>query len=580
MEKTGRKSFLEGALVLMCAMVVVKIIGALFKIPLTNILGGVGMSYFSAAYDLFNPIYSISVAGLPVAVSKMVSQFAAQGRYRDVRRVLRCSFVLFVITGVAGFCLIFFGAGPFTHFVNNSGAYYAVVCISPAILFGCLMAAVRGYYQGLSNMVPTALSQVIEAVTKLTAGILLAYGVTAKGISDYEATGMLFGRAVESLERAQIEVLPYSAAAAILGVTASTAAGAAFLWLRHKLKGDGITRRMVEGSPRAHSGKRIMKRLVLIALPVCLGSLTVNLTTLIDLASIMSRLTSAMERAPEVILQMYQAYLPASIENSEVPRFLYGSYTGLTVSLFNLVPALTTTLGISALPTISAAWTRRDRALIKSNVESVLRVTAMVAIPAGLGLSALADPILHLLFAARPNEATIVVPLMRVMGISAILVALSAPINSMLQAVGRVSVPVRLMLIGGILKLATNFTLVAIPSVNIKGAPFGNIFCYTAIVCLSLYVLVQTTHIRLNYRSVFLKPLFAGLMCAAAAWASYGIISRLISSRLDVFLAIGIGGLVYAAVLLLTKTITREDVLLLPKGEKIAKILAKRSLLG
>lgn len=162
MEQRHRHGYLYGTMVLAAGTVVVKLIGALFKIPLTNILGGVGMSYFNVAYELYYPLYALFVSGVPVAVSKLVSESMACGRARDARKLLRVAGAAFLAVGAAGSLLMFFGAGWFSARVQNPGSVWAVRMLSPALFFGCLMAALRGYWQGMQDMAPTAVSQIVR----------------------------------------------------------------------------------------------------------------------------------------------------------------------------------------------------------------------------------------------------------------------------------------------------------------------------------------------------------------------------------------------------------------------------------
>ena len=276
---------------------------------------------------------------------------------------------------------------------------------------------------------------------------------------------------------------------------------------------------------------------------------------------------------------MYDGILPTNTPQDEIPNYLFGAYN-MSVTLFNLIPALTTTFGVSALPAVTAAWAARSKSLLRRNIESVWRITSMIAFPAGFGICALAEPILTLVYQADPASIPIAAPILRVLGLAAVFVALSSPTNSMLQAVGKVNVPVKLMLLGGFLKLAVNFVLVPIPAVNIQGAPYGTLLCYGLIVCISIPVLCRTAGIRIRFTKVFLKPLLAGVLCGVTAWASYGLLSNLAGNTVSTAISILLAGAVYVIVLFLVRGIVKYDVLMLPKGEKIAKLLEKCRLIG
>lgn len=578
MSAKQKQNFLHGALILMSATVIVKIIGYFFKVPLKGIIGVSGFGYFNAAYGLFNTLYALSVAGMPVAVARMVAQNMQQGRFRDVRKIKRLSTIAFLCAGLLGSLLMLVGAGPYVRLAQNPNAFLSVFVMSPAIFFVCASSSYRGYYEGLRNMYPTAWSQVLEALVKLICGLLFACAAIRMGMEEYEGSGTVFGALVSTPEQARLAVLPYGAAGAILGIVVSTAAGSLFLWAYNRRRGDGISAQMLEQAIPAATGKEILKQLWTIAVPICLGALALNITTLIDVSSLTNRLSTALANGEEALLSMYDGILPADMPREEIPNYLFGAYN-MSVTLFNLIPALTTTFGVSALPSVTAAWTSQNRRMLQKNIESVWRVTSMIAFPAGFGICALAEPILTLVYQADPASIPIAAPILRVLGIAAIFVALSSPTNSMLQAIGRVKVPVRLMLIGGFLKLAVNFSLVPIPSVNIQGAPFGTLLCYMTIICISVPTLCRAAGVRLRFGKVFLKPLFAGALCGITAWAGYGLLSRVAGNTISTSFSILAAGIVYVVVLFLTHGVEKYDILMLPKGEKIAKLLEKYGLI-
>lgn len=578
MSAKQKQNFLHGALILMSATVIVKIIGYFFKVPLKGIIGVSGFGYFNAAYGLFNTLYALSVAGMPVAVARMVAQNMQQGRFRDVRKIKRLSTIAFLCAGLLGSLLMLAGAGPYVRLAQNPNAFLSVFVMSPAIFFVCASSSYRGYYEGLRNMYPTAWSQVLEALVKLVCGLLFACAAIRMGMEEYEGSGTVFGALVSTPEQARLAVLPYGAAGAILGIVVSTAAGSLFLWAYNRRRGDGISAQMLEQAVPAATGKEILKQLWTIAVPICLGALALNITTLIDVSSLTNRLSTALANGEEALLSMYDGILPADMPREEIPNYLFGAYN-MSVTLFNLIPALTTTFGVSALPSVTTAWTSQNRRMLQKNIESVWRVTSMIAFPAGFGICALAEPILTLVYQADPASIPIAAPILRVLGIAAIFVALSSPTNSMLQAIGRVKVPVRLMLIGGFLKLAVNFSLVPIPSVNIQGAPFGTLLCYMTIICISVPTLCRAAGVRLRFGKVFLKPLFAGALCGITAWAGYGLLSRVAGNTISTSFSILAAGIVYVVVLFLTHGVEKYDILMLPKGEKIAKLLEKYGLI-
>lgn len=582
MNKRTRKtstsqSFLEGALILVAATVIVKVIGAIFKIPLGNLLGEEGFGYFSVAYNMFTPLYSLAMAGLPVAVARMVSASAAMGEYRDVKKILRISTAAFTVTGGLGSIIMLLGAGVYSEkIVATPAAFLSIICLAPAVFFCCMMSSRRGYYEGLKNMYPTAISQVIEAVVKLILGLLLSWLVIYIGKTQFENGQVVFGTLCDTEKEANAIIYPFASAAAILGITLSTAFGALYLHIRYLRKGDSITNEMLAASPSAKGSKEILKALIAIALPVSLGTLATTITSFIDSSSVLNRLKYVMEIAPQTITSMY-----GGIENAatDIPDFIYGAYC-YAISIFNLVPTITTTFAISALPAVTAAFTLKDREQTKNSVESVLRITSLVAFPAGLGICVLAKPILSLLYPARVLGVSIAAPALSLLGIAVIFVALIGPINSMLQAVGRADVPVKLMLIGGAVKIITNFILVSVPTINVKGAPIGTVLCYVFLFLTSMVILCKQINMVPSIRTTFLKPFAAAVLCAAAAIGSYTLLSNFISSKISTAISIIFAALIYAICLLIFRALTKDDINMLPKGKIFVKILEKYKLIG
>lgn len=570
--KRNSQSFLEGAILLTLSTLVVKVIGALFKIPLANILGGVGMSYYVSAYDIFTPIYSLTVTGLGVAASRLVSERAAVLGRAGGQNVLQASRRLFLLLGFLGMGLLFVSAPAFARAINNPGAALAIYAIAPAIVFSCVSAVYRGYFQGMTNMIPTAKSQVLESCTRLAAGTALSYGVTLLLRRRYLETGEVMGRAFVSLEEANLFIFRFSAAAAILGVTISTMAGA--LYIRGKYQ------REEPSGYEGKTGESLVPQLLRIAVPISLSTLVVNLTSVIDLISVMNCLKTAIASDGASIRLMYEGLIPAAVTDDILPEYLYGSYSGLAFSLFNLAPAITAALGVSALPAVTRAYARRDGGQLTRTVNSVLRITLMTALPAGLGLSALAGPILRFLFPARLMEAAIITPVLQVMGISTILVAVTTPVNSILQATGHEKLTLGVMLAGAVVKLLTNYRLVSRPELNIQGVPYGSLLCYGLILLVSLGYLRFGVKIRLDFFQVLGKPMFCALLCAGGAYSGYYALFSRFSASIRLLAAIALGGCVYLAALLLTRTLTKSDLEMLPNNEKMKKTLEKHGLIS
>lgn len=576
MAERKKQSFLQGALILSLAAVLTKVIGALFfKIPLKN-LNSTAYGYFEATYNVYVPIYTVCTAGFPTAVSRMVSESIALGRYRDVKTIFRVAFRVFLVTGLVGTLLMLGLSSFYPEFVNLPNTRLTMIVMAPAILFCCLVSAYRGVYEGSRNMTPTAISQIVEAVGKLLFGLSLAAGALQLGQSRFAAGLPVYGRMAETAEQAVEFSLPYVAAGAMIGVTAGSFFALLYIMIRYHARGIGFTRTELGGAPPSPSSRRIFRSLLRVAIPVALGTLATQLTNMIDVVSLQKCLAIVMERSGDIVEGMYAAQIAAD-GTTDVLGFLTGN-RGAVVTFTNLVPNVTLTFGISALPLITSAWALRDKRRLKSTVSLVLRITMLVATPCGIGLSVLARPIMRMVY--DDVTAQVAGPMLEVMGIAVIFICLVAPINAMLQAVGRADIPAKIVLVGGAVKLLLNTTLVLNPYINIMGSAYSTLACYVVMVVLSLIALLRVVRVRLKWRGIFLKPLFSGVLCGVAAWAANGLLARIMPGTVATILAILIAGIVYVLLLLLLGAFTREDILMLPKGQKIAQILEKRGWIG
>ena len=526
-----KQSFLGGAAILAFGIVAVKVIGAVFKIPLRNILGEAGSADFSNAYNIYGTLLTVSTAGLPVALSKLVSESYARGRTQQARRTFRVAFLIFLALGLVSFALMWWGNGYLAGLLNNPRAAYGIRALAPAVICVACLSAFRGYAQGRQYMTPTAVSQIIEALCKLLFGLALSMWLLHLGQPDYIA-----------------------AAGAIAGVTVGTVLSLLYMaanYLRHR----PLVR---HGEPCAPDGA-ILRRLLALAVPITISSSMVSIITLIDTSLVQGRLQSALHYSLDEM------------------RALYGNYSAC-MDLYNLPASLMVALTASVIPAVSSAITRRDRRQTARIVRSSFRVTALLAFPMGLGLWSLSQPIFHLCY--RSYNAELGGPLLATLGIASIFVCLMLVTNSILQAYGRVSTPILTMLIGGVVKILLNYNLVAIPSVNIHGAPIGTLVCFALTALLNLIAVARIAPFRLNYPGYFLRPLAASLAMAFTARGVYALVSHIIvlsSERLTlllcVLLSIGAAVVVYAILVLGLHCIRRSDLALLPKGEKLADLL-------
>lgn len=545
-----KQSFLFGSAILILSALAAKLTGALFRIPLANMLGGTGMGYFSGAYGIFMTIYAVSVTGLPAAVAKVTAENSALERYANLRRVKSSALLFFSFCGLAFTAVMLLLAYPFCKYINGSPETTpAVLAIAPSVFFGCVTSVYRGYYEGLRNMFPTAVSQIVEGLTKLCSGLALCL-LVLKNPDKFISLTKLFGNG-------QTAVLSAAAAASVFGVTLSTAAGTLFLIIRDKISGDGITPEQIaasDGRNRIDSRRKIISALLKTAVPIAAGALVTNLTSLIDLVTITRSLGIAVARSPE-----YFRKITGGISSIELPNFLFGCFTGLAVTVFNLVPSFTNMFGKGILPALSEAFAADDRKKIRSYSEKAVFVTALVSIPSAVGITVLSGEILRTLFPAKPVETTLCDASLSVLGIGVAFLCMSATFFAILQAAGHPELPVKLMLAGVVVKLAGNLLLVPVPELNISGAAVSTLLCYAVICIPAATEVIKLTGADKSYiMEILSKICFCSVLCGGAALLARNMLSKCFGGILLLFISILSGVIFYIISAVLLGIITKS----------------------
>ena len=573
--RSGPQSFLQGAMLLTAGVLVVKMIGALFKVPLSAVITEEGMGYFSTAYSFYNVIFSMATAGLPVAVSRMVAERDSMGAWREVREIRRAALPVFGAVGAAGMVLMIVLAPLYTRAVQNTGALPAMLVLAPSVLLCAVAAAYRGYFEGLRNMTPTTVSQVTEAAAKLIFGLSLAWLVMRADTEKWIVDGCLFGLSVfGDLPQGRGRYV-LGAAAAIFGVTLGSALSALFLFVRNR-HGDGITREQIAGAPEPRTRRRLIRSLLTAALPLTVGAAATSISGLIDAFFLQTRIAHILQTAPGPLLNMYAGGIPQ--ENlaapGTIPNYLFGCYN-MALTLFMLVPSVTQAFGMSALPSVTRAYTRGGRAALKDAMETVLRMTCIFAVPAGVGLSVLAEPITRLLYGDRIS-VPIIAAALSVMGIAAIFAAVTTPLGSLLQAVGHMDLPVILTLCGLVFKVVLNYVLVGIPHLNILGGGLSTLVSYLFVTAAEWIALRRITGIHPNMGKTVLKPVLAAVLCGLGALSMQRVQELLgIGGRFSAAVSILYAVLIYAAALWLFGGVEAADIRRFSLKEKNIKTQEK-----
>lgn len=534
-----KSTFFGGAAILAVGIAIVKLIGALYKIPLGNILDDEGFGHFNNAYVIYNLLLMVSTAGLPVALSKSISEASTLGRRNQVHRIFNVALVTFFILGTVSFVVMFALAQPLADLQGDGAAVQAVRAIAPACFFVCVLSTFRGYAQGHGNMVPTAVSQIIEALGKLIIGLALSWVLVRAGASSADA-----------------------AAGAIFGVTCGAGICLIYLIVEHVHR-----RRSEPGRPTdvPEPPGTILKRLLVIAVPITLCASVTPITSWLDTAQVQNILRDVMNAQPA---QWYEAQKLLDPDVVDPVVAAYGAYQK-AITIYNLPSSFMVAITASVIPAISACRARRDYQGAGRIAESSMRMGMLLALPAGVGLAVLSSPIMYLLYA--DSDHAIADPSMMILGIASIFVCVMLVCNSVLQASGFVNLPIFIMIAGCAAKLIVNNFMVR--QMGAVGAAVGTLVCYVIVAVLELLLIKRVIPAPPRYTQVFAKPMVAAGVMGMAVWAAYGLVSRLFGNTLSTLIAIAAGVAVYAVLVVVLKAISREDLALMPKGDKIAKLL-------
>lgn len=530
---------MEGAVLLMAASLLVKIIGAFFQVPLQNLIGGETsptFGLFSAAYRIYTAMLVVSTVGLPAALSKMVAEATACGREQEVKRIVHVAAGVFLPVGAVCSTILFLGAGQFAQWIKNPDARLAVMAVAPSVFLVAVLSVFRGYYQGRKDMIPTAVSQVMEALGKLLVGLGMAYYAMAHHFPDAQVAAMT-----------------------VLGVTVGEACAVCYMLLQgaisrqkaHPLHGLNHTVRPV---------RQLAKALLSLSIPITISSAVMSLTDLIDVALITVRLQS-----PVIGMTAAQA------------STTYGIYTGMAVNFFNLPQTLITAIAVSILPTVASAQAAKNHSQVATTMATAFRVTMMITLPAGTGFLIMGKPILRLVYHSGTEQGG---TLMGLLGFAVPAVALVAVTNAILQAFGRIDLPLFSMFFGALVKMFGDYYLIGMPSLHIMGAPISTAACYWLIALLNLVHIRRLTHSLPPLGKTVGRPLASAAGMGAATYILVTVLTRftqaapgsLVDKAITLF-TIAAAVVIYAALLLGLKAVDRADVLLLPNGEKLANWL-------
>lgn len=532
MEEHSKKTFVGGAALLGVAGLMSKVLGACFRIPLANIIGDDGMGYYQTAYPIYIALLTIATTGIPTAISRMVAERRAQGKYRESFRIYRHSLLLMACIGLFTGLVMFIFAPQICRRISEPGAIWCMYSLAPALVLCPVISSIRGYFQGQRNMVPTAVSQVVEQIFRVTTGFVLAMLFLDRGL-EYAAAGATGG-------------------ASIGGALALLYTAIAF-WRKKKTLVEEFEPETDE--PKLASGK-IFKELLSIAVPITLGALIMPIINTMDTVVVKTRLISI-------------GY------DQVTARSLFGQLSGMASPIINMPDAVTAAVCMSLVPVIADAKLRGDTEFVKQNTQLSVRYASLVGMPCAIGILALAKPIMLLLYPLQKEAAINAASCLAAYSPGIALLAIHQALSGVLQGIGKQKIPVRNLFIGAVIKLIATYILCGIPEINVTGAAYGTVITYAISAMLNYLSAKKYTGVKLDFMLCIFKPLFASAVTGVCAWGAYRILYGHLGNAVSVLIAIAVAALVYMVLVFLTGAITAAELKGVKKLEKLTVLLDK-----
>ncbi|MDO4487796.1 MAG: polysaccharide biosynthesis protein, partial [Eubacteriales bacterium] len=518
--------------------------------------GTKGNGYYTSAYSIYNILLIMSSYSMPTAISRIVSSRLSDRRFEDIRRALRVAFLYSTIIGALMFGVMFFGAGMIAEFMKKPFVSYALMTLAPTVWIMAYLGILRGYFQGTGNMIPTAVSQILEQVINAVVSIVMAsilFGYGAKA-------NLIYGGGEYSYA--------FGAAGGTIGTGAGALVALLFFILIYCLYGRDISggedERGFRRSRGVESYGHLTKVLFMTLIPILLSSFVYNLTTVID-DFVFSRLMAFFGLAESVVL-------------------LWGIYGEYRI-VFNIPVAIANSMSSSVIPSLAQAVTKKDRALIAQKTNLSLRFTIMIAVPACVGIAFLSDPICKFLF---PSETTGMLAKVLIIGSPAIIMgSISTITNGILQGIGKLSIPLTNSVLAQIIHVVVLVVLMFIKP-DIYSVIISNVVLLFVICLLNQMAIRKYVRYRTNILKTYIIPLFASLIMGIGAFLLYEAVKRfgpdfLTGSRIGIGITlcvcIGVALLVYFTVLFLLRPFTKEELIEMPLGTRLYRLAHKMHLM-
>lgn len=564
MEKTTNKkqSFMAGVLTVFFAQIIIKILGLIYRLVITNIpyFGDAGNGLYSAGYQIYTLLLAIASIGVPSAIAKLVSERIAIGKHREAHDIFKTALLLFGNIGFVGSYILFFGAKYISaELIGNPDVEGIMVALAPAVFFVAISAVIRGYFNGMYNMKVASNSQMLEQLFKsiLTIGLVVAvYFLAVVNPTDLS----------KALNLSVDTVTVAMATAANAASTIATVICCGYLLLYYQRSKKEIWKNINESNEveyKKENRTTIMKKILAVSIPISLASIISAINRNIDTFTVINGLKVALANA----------YPTIELIQNEATR-LYGILSGRVDTLIGLPTALNIAFATALVPAVSETMAKGDVKTARRRITFSIRTTLLIALPCAIGMCVLAEPILNLLF---PNvyakEAGL---LLQISSFTIIFTLMNQTVAGALQGLGKVMAPAISLACGAVVKLILNLTLIRNPQIGIYGAAISSVAAALTAMIINLIVLRKKIRLDTGITSLVVKPLLASLIMGAFAFLSHHYVSvYLTKGRMATIIAILIAIISYIFAVLSLKIFDREDYHMLPFGDKIYKFLQK-----
>ena len=563
--KNKKQSFMAGVMTIMFAQIVIKILGLLYRLVITNVpyFGDEGNGLYGAGFQIYMLLLSIATTGVPGAIAKLVSERIAVGKNKEAHHIFKVAFGLFAIIGLIGTSILYLGAEVIaSQWIGNPAVEGVLKALAPSIVFVAISAVIRGYFNGMYNMKATSNSQMLEQLFKS----LLTIGFVVAVYQIFLVQTSTWATMFNITEDTVTEIM---AMVANLASTVAAAIGFVYLYVFYARRKKEIWKNINDSKVvyKSESVKQTIKTILALSIPMSLASIVSAINRNVDTFTVINGLTDMLQN---------QGTMAYDLIVKEATR-LYGILSGKVDMLIGLPLSINIAFATALVPAVSEALAKKDKKTATRRISFSLRTSMLIALPCSIGMCILAEPILHLLF---PNEIAVEAPLLlQISSFTIIFSVLNQTINGALQGIGKIFIPAMSLGIGAITKLILNLVLIRIPEIGINGAAIGSVCCHLVATCIGFTVLRKNIKLDTNFIQFILKPVAAtGIMAVMTVLSENILIKFIDSSRVVTLLAIAIAIISYFLAVIKLKIFEREDYHMLPFGDKIYKILEKMRL--